>query len=131
MSEKTPREWQVGDKVAVFNADSKFECVAEIKKIYKNGNFIIEFRNYLNEAYTRQFRGGGTGHYARETGDGWTHYHVEFMTPEVEEKVRVAKERRNRNKLQLEIHKRMGQGQRLLTLGQLERMKEILDEQGE
>lgn len=124
------REWTVGDRVFVYGAHSgRFEQESKVVKVYKNGNFLVEFRNYLNEPYTEQFSGKySDGHYARATGEGWYKRHVRFVTPELELQEAANADLKERKAAQSELYAKF-RTLHTLTASQLQRINAIIDEE--
>lgn len=123
------RQWTVGDRVFVYGAHSgRFEQESKVVKIYKNGNFLVEFRNYLDEPYTEQFSGKDSdGHYARATGEGWYKRHVRFVTPELELQEAANADLKQRKQMQSELFAEL-RTKETMSADQLRRIKSIMDE---
>ena len=94
-NQRKSREWQVGDVVHYYGAHSRRsvpDSTHTIKKVYKNGNFIIEKKNYIGESYTVQFSGKHSdGYYAHGTGEGFSRPMVCYADEEQVAKVEEAR----------------------------------------
>lgn len=122
------REWQAGDRVFCYNTIGNFTHESKVLKVYKNGNFTVEFENALGEKYGVQFSGKHSdGFWAQSTGDGWRHMSVRFVTPELEAKQAEWNERRAVKKLRADVSEAL----RLkdsMTRDQLDRVMAIINE---
>lgn len=124
------REWTVGDRVFVYDSYAgKFEQESKIVKIHKNGNFLVEFENYLGEKYTQQFSAKySDGYHAHATGEGWRKRQVRFVTPELEQQEANYRGLKERKQVQSDLIAEF-KSKGTLTADQLQRIKSIINEE--
>lgn len=124
------RQWAVGDRVFVYDAYAgKFERESKIVKVHKNGNFLVEFENYLGAKYTEQFSAKHSdGFYAHATGEGWRKRSVRFVTPELEVEEANYRDLKKRKQAQSELIEEF-KTKGTLSASQLERIKAIINEE--